>query len=1063
MPLSRSGTRASIYSQTSQPVTDNDIPGAFPHTESSINAPTEQTLSEAVHARRAEFSKPHTIRIKVGTWNVAGKKGTENDIANWFVKGSGVSESMSGLSNTRIPESHKDDTTNSSQNKRKENASDQELRVANQNKETTTPRNDPGELPGGGDIGLYVLGLQEIVDISSAAEALRPYTDPTTANKWKEKLEDALPSGYQLIAQQQLVGLILFIYASPAAAPQVSCVSTTSCGTGLMGYMGNKGAVTTRIVLGETTRLIFVNSHLSSGMGKAELDRRNWDAAQIISRTQYEPIEDSLGYVTKRRERIGDEDFGFWFGDLNYRLESIPGHDVRKILMLHTHNEYDPNQKEAQNDDDEQHSTSSKDSFQREHRRSFSSSNASSIISSPGKSSFDNSISYGGSDRSSLGALDEQLDPTSDPAHLQTTLKSLLPHDELRLQQKERKAFHDGWREGPITFLPTYKYDVGSVGVFDSGDKKRGPSWCDRILYRTRKDKMDFENMILEEQDARQKDADYDSKGMGEAAADESMLYEYDPEADGEELAPVENDFATGDAPVYSRTEEGYKDLIQLEYYLSHQRVLSSDHKPLDAVFRLEYDAVIPELKTKVHQEVARDLDRAENEGRPTVTLIPDSQTNGHGKAEDTIHFGRMRFEEEQIQTITLANVGRVAALFGFLSQTQEKTEKVSHTPEWLEVSVQPVHEGEERGATNIPKTKNDGEWSDDVVEIYSLEPGCTCTVKCAATVRSIPLARNLNEKGVLDNVLILRVKDGRDHFLHVHASWEPTVLGHSITELIRLPEAGIRNFHASISQSNDISGKQTSAVTSSAPKELFRLTQAIENLSERILAEWSMVESDKQDEPPPWTKSAGWPFGGWTLEVEERGEIRRSIFEALDTALPFDQFVSVDLSPLHRLEAFAQSFLLFLDSLTDGIITEDLWTQIASQFFSRDRTKNQPTRDDERASILEILSISPPHNTSFILILSMLGSLVQEVSNISYEDGPKDTPKSTGFFTRRRTMSNDPRTARKIAVQKAYASIFAESLIRVPEQPSSKAKTTSLEQKKELIEIFLDSSTDPG
>ena len=114
-----------------------------------------------------------------------------------------------------------------------------------------------------------------------------------------------------------------------------------------MGLMGNKGAVTTRIVLGETTRLVFVNSHLSSGMGKAELERRTWDAGQITSRTLYEPIVDSLGYISSRRERIGDEDFAFWFGDLNFRLEGIPGEDARRLLMLHTRNEYDQSSHEV--------------------------------------------------------------------------------------------------------------------------------------------------------------------------------------------------------------------------------------------------------------------------------------------------------------------------------------------------------------------------------------------------------------------------------------------------------------------------------------------------------------------------------------------------------------------------------------------------------------------------------------------------------------------------------------------------------------------------------------------
>ena len=210
------------------------------------------------------------------------------------------------------------------------------------------PKNDHASVPGDDDISLYVLGLQEVVDISSAAEALRPYTDPATAAKFKAAMQYHLPQGYQLVAEQQLIGLLILVYASPTIAPEVRCVSTTSVGTGLMGYMGNKGAVTARIVLGETTRLVFINSHLAAGADKASLERRNWDAAQIVSRTKFDPITDPLGLTQPSVEGIGDEDFAFWVGDLNYRLGGMPGDDVRRILMLHTRNEYDLSQRHAE-------------------------------------------------------------------------------------------------------------------------------------------------------------------------------------------------------------------------------------------------------------------------------------------------------------------------------------------------------------------------------------------------------------------------------------------------------------------------------------------------------------------------------------------------------------------------------------------------------------------------------------------------------------------------------------------------------------------------------------------
>ncbi|KAJ8728090.1 hypothetical protein PYW08_016475 [Mythimna loreyi] len=60
----------------------------------------------------------------------------------------------------------------------------------------------------------------------------------------------------------------------------------------------------------------------------------------------------------------------------------------------------------------------------------------------------------------------------------------LLHADQLTAVLEDGAAFRD-FREAPITFPPTYKYDPGSQ-QFDTSSKQRAPAYTDRILYKSR-------------------------------------------------------------------------------------------------------------------------------------------------------------------------------------------------------------------------------------------------------------------------------------------------------------------------------------------------------------------------------------------------------------------------------------------------------------------------------------------------------------------------------------------------------------------------------------------------
>ena len=1021
MPSSNGGSG----SVSSVDLLDSKIPGAFPDAPSSAIS-THQTLSQAVYARRSEYTRPRKIRIKVGTWNVAALKGTEKDIGGWFVEGKGIEEATTGSTLSGIRKSGLG---------KRESIEDQEARKSK--KESTIPKNDSDSVPGGEDIGIYALGLQEIVDINSPAEALRPYTDPSPSNRFKAAIQEALPPGYELIAEQQLIGLLLLVYISPEIVSEVKSISTTSVGTGVMGVMGNKGAVTARLVLGETTRLVFINSHLAAGADKAALDRRNWDASQITNRTKFDPIVDLMGTSQVSGEALGQEDFAFWFGDLNYRLEGMSGDDVRHLLTLHTRGEYGTA---------EQPVSSSEKGGSEE----FQNSSASSATDKSSDCHSQHSTMTADTSVDSI-PMAAYLDPTS----LHTTLSSLLSHDELHQQQKARKAFHDGWREGPLGFLPTYKYDIGGVGVFDSSEKKRCPSWCDRILYRTRRDKLAYDTKVIEEEAAKKKDEEMKARGMEEAGADEDVLFDYNPETDGEDY-----DEYLDAEPEVIVTKEGFQDEIFLEHYTAHQRVISSDHKPLDAVFVLKYDAVVPDLKARVHQEVAWELDRAENEGRPTITLIVDHSIGTDGSETvdsdaanlEGVDFGDVRFATLKRRGVTIANTGGVQATIGFVDRPAAKGQPGGPTPPWLSI-IFDREPDVSVGAFNGHKQ-------------YTIEPGEVCNAELKLLVDAIDMVRDLNNDATeLEDILVLRVGNGRDHFLPVRGRWLQSSFGRSIDKLIRIPEGGIRRLQRQKPTGDD------QRVMWSAPRELFRLTESVEDLVERCLAEWDMTSSG--NDRPPWKNNAGWPFaeGSWYITSSAtRDALRPMIYEALDCDQPFESAFDVKIAPMQRLETLAGTLIVFLRSLEDGIITGGLWEKLESGMVARERAKQQLSLEDERTWVLEVLSSAPNHNVSFVLLTSMLSRIAVEIANSTKSSrtprSSAELPASPKVSVRRKTLSQIPEVARMQLINKNFAAIFSEEMIKVSELGKGKEKEKRLREERmmRVIEIFLsDGGSGPG
>lgn len=61
-------------------------------------------------------------------------------------------------------------------------------------------------------------------------------------------------------------------------------------------------------------------------------------------------------------------------------------------------------------------------------------------------------------------------------------IDALFRNDQLSREMRQGRVFN-GYQEGYITFLPTYKYDNGT-DIYDTSEKQRIPGWTDRILFK---------------------------------------------------------------------------------------------------------------------------------------------------------------------------------------------------------------------------------------------------------------------------------------------------------------------------------------------------------------------------------------------------------------------------------------------------------------------------------------------------------------------------------------------------------------------------------------------------
>jgi len=355
-------------------------------------------------------------------------------------------------------------------------------------------------------------------------------------------------------------------------------------------------------------------------------------------------------------------------------------------------------------------------------------------------------------------------------------------------------------------------------------------------------------------------------QGFAEGQLNFKPTYKYQPGTDEYDVRPDKKIRAPAWCDRILWLTQDQSHVNQIKYTRSELNM--SDHKPVMAIFINTIKEVIPQKREAVYDDVMKMLDMFENAALPMV-----------GLDRITLDFGELRYEQTATLPIKMTNTGKVVAQFRIVP----KLDEILVCKPWI--TVDPLY--------------------------GMLMPGEEFDINFRINIDNATANALNTGMEVLEDIIILRLENGRDYYLTITGQYSRSCYGMSVDELVMYTEP-IRNVPLDpIKRAEYIESNNSSASTAAAlcvPKELWRIVDAIyqKGLHENDL--FSLAGYPHEVAEIRECLDTGTAFGDY--HIHSMAEVLVSFLSNLSVPIvPRTMFLTMEIDP-QNIQLMARKFL---------------------------------------------------------------------------------------------------------------------------------------------------------